>query len=198
MLRIVTLTLMLAGLMACRQNDGQTASAGNTADSLQNAFRAYIQEKDQQFRQADWSPLKDNHKDGFEGLRYYPYQQDWRYVLPIERYQTPDSMIIRGTREGDQRPALRYGYIEFSKKGESHRLQIIKILPRKPGGQSHLFLGFRDRTSGQETYGGGRYIDVKPTADGRYVVDFNYAYNPYCAYSDRYSCAIPPEANDLD
>ena len=73
----------------------------------------------------------------------------------------------------------------------------MKFPPHKKGAKSHLFLGFWDNTSGNETYGGGRYLDINENPENYYVIDFNYAYNPYCAYNHRYTCAVPPLQNRL-
>jgi hypothetical protein len=69
---------------------------------------------------------------------------------------------------------------------------------KKPGYEKHLFIPFNDRTNGNETYGGGRFLDVYETGTDTLIIDFNLAYNPYCAYNHKYSCPIPPEANNLE
>lgn len=166
-------------------------------DSLIFAFDDYIQNKDNDFKTAQWSPLTDHDKLSFEGLHYYPYDISFRFEGPIIPYTVQDSLTIMGSKAGDLRPAIKYGFFEFEKDQQDYRLDIIKILPREPRGQSHLFLGFWDETSDNETYGGGRYVELEQGTDNRYIVDFNFAYNPYCAYSERYSCAIPPLNNRL-
>jgi len=163
----------------------------NTIDSLQSAFIEHTTAKDNEFKTADWSPLTAEDKIAFTGLKYFPYDPSFRFEGPIIKYTNPDSITILGSREGDVRSALKFGYFEFEKKDQKHRLEIIKILPRREGADEHLFLGFWDATSDLETYAGGRYLDIKENQKNHYIIDFNYAYNPYCAYSDRYSCAIP-------
>jgi len=194
---------VLAGLLAiylsaCSGNRTEPSYTAARVDSLHKAFAQYIEEKNKQFKTADWSPLKQEDKGHFKGLNYYPYDESFRFRGAIKRYDRPDSITVLGTREGDLRPALRFGYFEFQIDDKTQRLEIIKILPRHPGGSAHLFLGFWDATSGVDTYAGGRYVDIGENDQDSYVIDFNYAYNPYCAYNERYSCAIPPLENRLE
>lgn len=202
MLRTVFYFVAFAGLFAvflsaCSGNRTDTSGTVARIDSLQKAFTQYVEEKNEQFKTADWSPLKPEDKNHFKGLNYYPYDVSFRFQGTVKRYDRPDSITVLGTREGDLRPALRFGYFEFKKDGKTQRLEIIKILPRHTGASDHLFLGFWDATSGVDTYDGGRYVDIEENDQDSYVIDFNYAYNPYCAYNERYSCAIPPLENRL-
>lgn len=185
------LVLLLITAVACFRN-GQ-----NDIQKLQANWQRYVHQKDSLFKYADWSPLLSEDRAHFKGLKYFKYNPGWRFELPLNRYPNPQRMIIKGTKPGDERPALRYGYFQFSKNGVPIKLDVIKILSQAPGEQDHLFLGFWDATSGEETYAGGRYIDLEQKDANTFIVDFNYAYNPYCAYSDRYSCAIPPFSNQI-
>ena len=196
--KISFLLLSIAVLIISCQNAAPERTYSQAQiDSLQKVFNQYKQEKDREFKEADWSPLTPEDKRTFRHLNYFPYDISWRFEGPIHLYRKMDSITVLGTRSGDVRPALRYGYFEFRKDGKTYRLEIIKILPQRPGRKAHLFLGFWDETSGKETYAGGRYIDLEENKENHYVVDFNFAYNPYCAYSHRYSCAIPPLENRL-
>jgi len=150
-----------------------------------------------EFKNEPWSPVPERDRPAFTQPDYYTYNPDFRFSGPIHLYPVQDSITISGSKEGDIRPAQNYGWFEFEYLGQTHRLKIIRLLPRKPGAEAHLFLGFWDTTSGETTYSGGRYIDLEADSSGTYLVDFNYAYNPFCAYSDRYSCAIPPLENRL-
>ena len=96
------------------------------------------------------------------------------------------------TSTGEAQPFLRWGTFTFAVEGETATLTLYR-------GQhdSEFFLPLADATSGKESYGAGRYLDVTPLDDGRFLVDFNYAYNPYCAYNSRWSCPIPPAENRL-
>jgi len=186
--------LLLAG---CKLESKPDSSIRFNNDSLQTAFAKYCGQKDADFKSDPSSPLLPEDKAIFKNLEYFEYDSAWRFKGPLIQHQPPDSTTILGSKEGDIRPALKYGYFELSINGQIHRLQVIKILPRKAGQSDYLFFGFRDQTNDDETYGGGRYIELEPLADGDFIVDFNYAYNPYCAYNHRYSCAIPPLENTL-
>ncbi len=154
------------------------------------------QAKDLAFATEDWSPLLPEDKKHFRGLKYFPMDLSLRFEGPIVRYDSTILDTIIGTK-GDLRPALKYGYFPFTYQGKEYRLQVYKILREDTSLQKYLFLGFTDETSGKETYGAGRYIDLVENAENHYVVDFNLAYNPYCAYNPRYTCALPPEENHL-
>ncbi len=153
-------------------------------------------EKDSLFRNAPWTPIREEDRTGFPGLSYFPIDLELRFRGPIITYDSLVPDTITGTR-GDRRPARKFGYFSFHYKDGDYRLEIYEILRDDPDADSYLFLGFTDKTTGKETYGTGRYIDLLEMEDGFYAVDFNRAYNPYCAYNPRYSCAIPKDENRL-
>ena len=97
---------------------------------------------------------------------------------------------------GNQRQATRVGWFDFMVEGKPARLEAVRLL--EPGvGENDLGIFFRDATTGKESYALGRYVDVKKLENGRYLLDFNLAYNPACAFSDHYNCPIPPRENVL-
>jgi uncharacterized protein (DUF1684 family) len=153
-------------------------------------------QKDSLFQYAEWSPIADSIKDKFNGLKYYPIHLSLRYEGPISRSESVILDTIRGTK-GDLRPAIKYGFFSFTHKNQLYKLEIYKFNKDEPEFENYLFLGFTDETSGKETYGAGRYIDMEENEENQYVVDFNLAYNPYCAYNSKYTCAIPPKQNRL-
>jgi uncharacterized protein (DUF1684 family) len=131
----------------------------------------------------------------YKGLKYYPVDLSYRFVLELRANPKPDTVVILSTR-GNQRHALRVGWFDFVVRKTRCRLEATRLL--EPGvGEQDLGVFFRDFTSGRETYPLGRYVDVVPLADGRYLLDFNNAYNPACAVSDHYNCPIPPRGNLL-
>jgi uncharacterized protein (DUF1684 family) len=93
-----------------------------------------------------------------------------------------------------------YGSVAFRHKGKDYKLNVYQNieLVKKPGYEKHLFIPFNDETNGNETYGGGRFLDVYENGEQKLLIDFNKAYNPYCAYNHKYSCPIPPESNNLN
>jgi uncharacterized protein (DUF1684 family) len=131
----------------------------------------------------------------YKGLKYFPIDLSYRYELPLTRNPQPDTIMIMSTR-GNQRQAARVGWFDFLVGGTVCRLEVVRLL--EPGvGEQDVQVFFRDKTSGIKTYPLGRYVDVQPLPNGNFVLDFNTAYNPACAYSDHYNCPIPPKANSL-
>ena len=116
---------------------------------------------------------------------------DFRYTLPINQSDTSEPLTLQ-TSTGDEQVFYRIGSIEFEVEGEPAKLALYKS-------QHHdeLFLPFRDATSGSETYGAGRYLEPEELSNGQVLVDFNLSYNPFCAYSEAYSCPLPPFENHL-
>lgn len=131
----------------------------------------------------------------YKGLEWFPVDLRWRYELPLTPNPAPDTLVITSTR-GNARRAVRVGWFDFEAGGKACRLEATRLL--EPGvGEQDFGLFFKDLTNGKESYGLGRYLEVEPLPDGRYVLDFNRAYNPACAVSDHYNCPIPPKANHL-
>jgi uncharacterized protein (DUF1684 family) len=131
----------------------------------------------------------------YKGIEYFPVDLAYRYVLSLTANPAPDTVVIMSTR-GNARRAIRVGWFDFVVGKKAQRLEATRLL--EPGvGEKDFGIFFRDRTTGKETYGVGRYVDVEPLPDGRFVLDFNMAYSPACAYSDHYNCPIPPRANAL-
>jgi len=153
-------------------------------------------ERDLTFKVDKRSPLRDEDKRRFTALDYYDVDPAYRFQTKLHRYPRPSDVLLV-TNTGERRAALRYGYFEFEVKGTLCRLQVYRVYDLESGQGTYLFIPFRDATSGKETYGGGRYIDLKENTTGTYDLDFNRAYNPSCAYGKDYSCPIPPQENRL-
>ena len=131
----------------------------------------------------------------YKGLKWFPVDLSYRYELPLTPSPRPDTLIIMSTR-GNPRRAARVGWFDFVVRGRRCRLEATRLL--EPGvGESDFGIFFRDATTGKETYPVGRYVDPQPLRDGRFVLDFNSAYNPACAISEHYNCPIPPKSNTL-
>ena len=138
---------------------------------------------------------KSPHFKLYKGLKYFPPDLSYRYELPLRRTPKPETLIIMSTR-GHQRRAERVGWFDFLVGGIPATLEAVRLL--EPGvGESDLGIFFRDATTGKESYPLGRYVDVRTLADGNFLLDFNLAYNPACAFSDHYNCPIPPKTNIL-
>jgi uncharacterized protein (DUF1684 family) len=131
----------------------------------------------------------------YKGLKYFPPNLALRYELPLTPNPKPETVVIMSTR-GNRRQATKVGWFDFSVEGKPARLEAVRLL--EPGvGENDLGIFFRDATTGKESYALGRYVDVKKLENGRYLLDFNFAYNPACAFSDHYNCPIPPRENVL-
>ena len=131
----------------------------------------------------------------YKGISYFPTDFAYRYEVRLHRYATPEQTIIMSTR-GNERKAARVGWIEFIVGDTPCRLEATHLIePGSAEGTVDIF--FRDATTGKESYPVGRYVDLKKLDNGNYLLDFNMAYNPACAFSEYYNCPIPPKANTL-
>jgi uncharacterized protein (DUF1684 family) len=149
-------------------------------------FRA---SKDEFFATDHHSPLTHDQQQVFEGLEYFPENPDLRLELEVEEFAEKESIEMQ-TSTGDIQTHLRYGKIHFRVDHQEVELTLYK--------DAHgFFLPFVDDQAGKETYGAGRYLEPESLPDGKLLVDFNYAYNPYCAYNDLYSCPLTPWENHL-
>jgi len=143
-------------------------------------------EKDQFFRSPE-SPLRLDQRASFTGLHYFPENPELRLRVKLNEDVTHDFVMMQ-TSTGSQRRYVRAGKIGFAVNGQTTELSIFKD-------EHGFFLPFRDATGETETYPAGRYLEPEVGPDGLLVVDFNQAYNPYCACNEQYSCPIPPKEN---
>ncbi|MEA2000309.1 MAG: DUF1684 domain-containing protein [Actinomycetota bacterium] len=152
-------------------------------------LREYRSNKDEHFGNDHHSPIPATHRERFNGLAYYDWNADLALTVPVG--PGDGAPITIATSDGAERIYHRAGTVELTVAGEGVSLSLYDT------GHPGYFLPFRDSTSGKETYGGGRYLDLDPNEDGTVTIDFNLAYNPFCAYNDAYSCALPPVENWL-
>ena len=147
------------------------------------------------FRTSPHSPIPAADRAGFDGVAYYPVDPAMRFDgLRLQRQigDEPAEFQI-ATSDGAFRTARRLGTLSFVAGGQPRTLATYEL----GHSDGSLFVPFLDATSGAETYGAGRYLDVEPEPDGRYVLDFNAAYHPYCAYAPDHSCPLTPTENRL-
>lgn len=152
-----------------------------------------------EYKDASTSPLKEKDLKVFKGLDFYPVSDDFKVKATFEL--TPDSKVFKMATSTDRTPEYRcYGKATFALNGKEYTLEVYQNqkLMTDDEYKDYLFLPFTDETCGFESYGGGRYIDLKIPEGNTIEIDFNTAYNPYCAYNDRYSCPIPPRVNHMD
>lgn len=182
--------LALVALIFCGCSKSRTPEPAAPVDGVAAERVA----KDASFR-GDGSPIPVEERSGFRGLSYYPVNSALKFRVQLNRY--PVAAPVRlATNTGEIRSGLRYGFFEFEVDGMPCKLQVYRLDDSGSEGPS-LFIPFRDATSGTETYGPGRYIDLKENTSGIYDLDFNRAYNPFCAYSDEFSCPLAPAENTL-
>jgi hypothetical protein len=150
-------------------------------------------QKDHYMRSSRESPFYGN-ESGFRGLNYYPVDPRYRINASLTVIENKRSVIL-ATSDGKEKRYLEYAYAEFDLDGIHNKLLILEIMEDGPY-RGTLFLAFADETSAVETYGAGRYFDIKKVPGSSFItLDFNEAYNPYCAYNDDFSCPFPPREN---
>ena len=158
----------------------------------------YQKQLDSEYSDPKESPLTPSDLKTFKGLDFFPV--DEKYIVEARFIKSEKEKPFEMKTTGDRRPMyVKFGELHFELDGKTHKLNIFRNigLSKKSGYEDHLFLPFSDLTSGKETYIGGRYIDLKIPKSDKIIIDFNRAYNPYCAYNHNYSCPIVPLENDL-
>lgn len=147
------------------------------------------EQKDGFFRDHPDSPLLPEQQRTFSGLAYFPPNGALRFAVAVELFAAPTVVALQ-TSTGEVQHAVRAGQIHLTIEGQPVRLTVYRT-------EHGWFLPFADALAGSETYGAGRYVEPEPLEDGRLLVDFNLAYNPYCAYNDAWSCPLTPPENRL-
>ncbi|MGI9550375.1 MAG: DUF1684 domain-containing protein [Aurantibacter sp.] len=166
-------------------------------DALADILK-FQKELNEEFKNPETSPLPDRFRKDFEGLDFFA--PDTNYVVTAKFFRTPDAIpfLMPTTTERKSREVV-FGIAEFFLNEKNHRLEIYQNqeLMTEEGYEDYLFLPFTDQTNGEDTYAGGRYIDLRIPNSDDLVIDFNQAYNPYCTYNKKYSCPIVPNVNAL-
>jgi uncharacterized protein (DUF1684 family) len=153
--------------------------------------------RDAFMRESPQSPFQAAPGVQFSPLKYFPPDRSWVFRSTLRLYETPEAVTIFDTK-GRKREGVIFGYLTFSCEGRSHLLRIYRM--PGPGGSAHYAIWFTDQTTGSTTYEVGRYLDFDKSDDPghNYTINFNLAYNPYCAYSPAYGCAVPRKEDRLD
>ncbi|MFQ6033023.1 MAG: DUF1684 domain-containing protein [Candidatus Zixiibacteriota bacterium] len=166
----------------------------NLLQSRERVIKEQRAEKDRFFKESPRSPLRTQDIIDFKKLNYYPIDLRYVFMGEIERNsKTPTEYIKLPTNKGNFRKYVKHGKFQFSVDGREFVLTIYRYLAR-----SNLFLPFKDKTNGLETYENGRYLEVDRIGSDRVIIDFNKASNPYCAYNPKYTCPYANEENTLD
>ena len=184
--------------VATQQTTTSASAPKETATTAKAAILAFQSELTAEYKNPDSSPLGEKATE-FTGHDFFPIDLTYRVEATFEAYNQEAffTMPTSGTKEANYR---KFGLLTFKIAGKTYQLTVYqnRELMRNPLYRNYLFLPFTDITNGDTTYGGGRYIDMSIPKEKTIILDFNQAYNPYCAYADGYSCPIPPAENDLD
>ncbi len=153
--------------------------------------------KDRFFGEHWQSPIPTEERTRFKGLDYFPPDSAYRFKLEFHEYEEKKVVRMSYTRSQEQ-DFLQWGELRFKYRDQEQKIQAYKSDPA----EARLFILFKDKTSGKETYGAGRYLDLEPekdqASDGKWILDFNKAYNPWCVYSKNYTCPLVPPENWLE
>ncbi len=156
---------------------------------IETELQTFRLQKDDFFLRDAQSPLTRQQQQAFKGLSYFPENPALRLELELEPFEEQNEIEMQ-TSTGDVQPYMRLGRVHFEVDGQPAALTIYES-------QWGYFLPFVDSLAGSETYPAGRYLEPEALADKRFLVDFNLAYNPYCAYNERWSCPLTPFENRL-
>ncbi|MEF3169124.1 MAG: DUF1684 domain-containing protein [Deltaproteobacteria bacterium] len=181
----------LSGALAGCAPSASFAPLSVDPDSYREQVIEYRHQKDTFFRESERSPIPAAKRDSFTGLEYFPPDPRYRVIGRLKPAEKPRHVVAAG-HAGDAEKLVSLGDIAFTLDGTPVEFEVWQK------GNDRPMVIFRDGTSGRETYGTGRYVDLEPAGDGLYIIDFNFAYNPYCAYDPaRYLCPLPPPGNVL-
>ncbi len=194
----VILTLCLFSLFVGCGQQQKNQPQWSVQDSIRivDEIAAYRQSAESFFHDHPDSPFNLDSTVHYTGIKWYAPDVCFCFTSKLIRYAQPERVVILGTK-GDERNYVKYGYFIIPFNGEEYNLTVYKELDTK---EKHLSVWFTDETTGKETYHVGRYVDLEDEQndpDHLYTIDFNRAYNPYCAYSSRYSCAVPRQEDHL-
>lgn len=181
----LVLLLLLVFTLSC--NSGKEQLLGETE---------WQKQMNADFKDASKSPLKKKDLKQFKSLDFFKYDSIYRVEARLKR--TPNSQWFKMKTTTDEESDERiFGVLSFQLKGKNHQLNVYqgKELMKTEGFEDYLFLPFLDDTNGETSYAGGRYVDLSIPESDTIIIDFNEAYNPYCAYNEKYSCPIVPREN---
>lgn len=177
-----------------KKDETITAPTDALADIL--SFQKALNEE---FKDPEESPLPDRYRKDFESLEFFA--PDTTYIVEARFVRTPESLpFLMPTTTDRKSKEVVYGIVHFELNGKNRQLEVYQNqeLMQQEEFRDYLFLPFTDDTNDKETYAGGRYIDLRIPDSDVIKIDFNKAYNPYCAYNKKYSCPIVPSVNALD
>ncbi len=143
------------------------------------------------------TPLDSNVFSHFKGIKFFPINAAYKVKAKLEPIKDTSIFDLLHSHNASK-PYRNYALATFELNGKTFSLRVLEAAVHKTGYENYLLIPFMDETNAEETYGGGRYIDIEKPASGESIeIDFNLAYNPYCAYNNSYTCPIPPKENNL-
>jgi len=190
---LLGIIIILLAMVACSCTKNYTPEQKVYITSIDKERKA----KDISFKNDEDSPFNHKSKIHFEPLKYYDVDPSFVFQSKLYQYPVKDTLKVFGTK-GEERKAVRFGYVAFKYDNKDYRVNVYKGYTRN--GQEYYSIWFTDKTTRDETYGVGRYLDFdyNPNPGFVYSIDFNLAYNPYCSYSPEYSCAVPLKEDHID
>jgi uncharacterized protein (DUF1684 family) len=192
--RTILLFLLIIGVLFSIQLRNTDNNEEYTAE-----ITKWQQQLNHEFADSIESPLTPEDRARFSALDFYPINQAYQVDARFERTLDESEFGMKTTTE--RRPIyVRYGIAYFTLNGKDFKINIYQNVKfaKTDKYKDYLFMLFTDLSSGNETYAGGRYIDLRIPKTNSIIIDFNKAYNPYCAYNHHYSCPIPPEEDFFD
>lgn len=168
------------------------------AQEVQESSAEFQQKLNKEFANKEESPLTDNDFKTFKELDFFPISE--QYIVQARFVRTKNEKVFKMKTSTTRQPEyIKYGELHFMLEQKKMVLNVYQNveLSKKEGYEDYLFLPFSDQTCGKESYLGGRYIDLRFPQSENVIIDFNKAYNPYCAYNHKYSCPVVPLENDL-
>lgn len=199
-----TFFLVLMVLSACKQEKvyhdkvSQTFFQEKEKLKFEAEVKAFQKELNDEYRDPEKSPLPEKGRLKFTGHDFFP--ANLAYNIKAKFTRTPDEKpFLMPTTGNSMNEEVLFGIAEFELNGKKHRLHVYQSpkLTQTKGYEDYLFLPFADETNGESTYGGGRYLDLRVPQGNDITINFNKAYNPYCAYNEKYSCPLVPKENML-
>ncbi|MFY7786910.1 MAG: DUF1684 domain-containing protein [Thermoflexibacteraceae bacterium] len=164
-------------------------------NSYVRQIRKEREKKDKDFKYAEWSPLTAEQRKTFTKLDYFEPNLQYKVMAKIALLEN-DTVFKIMTSSNEIRRFYKYAHLQF--RLDSKDCQLLLFKSAEPTSPNYYFLPFKDLTTGVSTYGTGRYIDIETPKTNSIEIDFNRAYNPYCAYNEEYSCPLPPTENTLN
>jgi uncharacterized protein (DUF1684 family) len=186
--------VLLIGVALCLNGVSQTS----VKDSLMKSSLDFQKELNEQYSDSLHSPLTNEDRIIFKGHEFYPVDLKYCVDAKLVKEKNPKTFEMKTTT--DRKPTYyKYGEVHFKINNKKYKLNVYQSMDllNKSEYRDYLFLPFKDLTSGEETYGGGRFLDLRIPKGDVISIDFNKAYNPYCAYNHKYSCPVPPPENFL-